>query len=325
MDTRAPPRIRAPAGALGDRANDDEEDDDDEDDRHRVDVYLPLFRAGADLLCSPPRLFRRQLQLGDDSIGAGDDAAAHVAGFEFGQDRLADNEAGNGIGQHIVGAIAGGDPHLMLIRCDHHDDAIITLLVADLPGAPKPIGIIFDRIALKAFDRGDHELPPALRLESGKLARQIEFLLRAQQVGLIDDPSRQRRKVLRGRGQREQGQPEGGNDAKHAHAAFLYCGRLGLLLSNLSTSLTPVSMASTGRSASNLETMSLAMAVARSSVSKPSRPLPTAIRTLPSSAAISMRTALATSARPIPQRLPSSNATSSMDAPLRLSRVTTTI
>ena len=90
-------------------------------------------------------------------------------------------------------AIAGLDPHLPLVGRDEQDDAVVALLVADLPGAAQPVAIILDRPPFEAVDRRDHELPPGLRLQRLGLDCEVELLLRPEQVRLVDHAAGQLR------------------------------------------------------------------------------------------------------------------------------------
>ena len=156
-----------------------------------------------------------RLQLGDEGVGAGGDPAGKVVGAETGQDRVADDLAGQRVGQDAFHAVADLDPDLVLGRRDEKDDAVIGALLADMPGAAEADAIFLDVVALEARDGGDDELAMRRRLERRQLLGQLGLLRRLQQIGGVDHPAGQRRKGLR---QRRRGEEEGGKEQQERRA-----------------------------------------------------------------------------------------------------------
>ncbi len=204
------PRPVAPAaGATRQRQQNEGDDHDPEDhgDETGARMVAPLLGllGGRDV---PLRLPGRQAHLLDDLLGARLDPAGHVAGLEPGQDRVADDDAGDGVGEEDAGAIAGLDAHLMLVGRDQQDDAIVFAFPADLPRPPEPVAVILDRPPLEAGHGRDDELPARLRLERFRLAGEVENLLGPKQVRFVDDPAGQLGKGLRGRRRRQRKERE---------------------------------------------------------------------------------------------------------------------
>src|SRR5689334_3861533 len=100
----------------------------------------------------------------DDRVAARDDAAGEVVDPEAGQDPLADHPAGEGVGHPAFEAIAHFDPHLMLVRRDDQQDAVVARTTSDTPGPAELHAIVLDGAALEAAQGHDHELRPDLAL-----------------------------------------------------------------------------------------------------------------------------------------------------------------
>ena len=66
------------------------------------------------------------------------------------------------------------------------DDAVILVLLADLPLAPELIAVILDRRALQRFQRHDHELVRGLGLEIGGELFELLAGGRIENVGPVD-------------------------------------------------------------------------------------------------------------------------------------------
>ena len=157
------------------------------------------------------RFGRRQAHRLDDLVGSGCDPAAIVARLEARQDGFADDHARHRVGQEHAGAVAGLDPHLLLVRSDKQDDAVIFLRVAELPVAAQAIAIILDRPPFEAVDRRDDKGASRLGIKRLGFRIEVELLLGPQEVRLVDN---RRLAVLRKglrrsrRRQRNQRQPQ---------------------------------------------------------------------------------------------------------------------
>ena len=116
---------------------------------------------------------------------------------ELRQDRVLDDQPRHGVGQEDTGAVAGLDSHLLLVRRDEQDDAVVALLVANLPVAAKLVAIFLDRAPLEALHRRDDELSFRGGFQGFGLAFKIELLLGPKQASLIHHTAGQRREVLR--------------------------------------------------------------------------------------------------------------------------------
>ena len=101
------------------------------------------------------------------------DARRHVAGAEFRQDRVLDDQPGHRVGEIAFEAVADLDAHVALVRRDDQDDAVVLALLADPPGAAELIAVVGDVVALQRFQRDHDELVGGLRLERGELGIEL--------------------------------------------------------------------------------------------------------------------------------------------------------
>ena len=83
-------------------------------------------------------------QRGDDVVDAAGDAAVEIAGPESRRDRVGDDDAGDGVGQRALEAVADLDAHPPLVRGDQEEDAVVLLRFAQLPGAEERVGVGLD-------------------------------------------------------------------------------------------------------------------------------------------------------------------------------------
>ena len=163
-----------------------------------------MFRAHVGRLRLP--LGRVGGQRGDDVVDAARDAAVEIAGLESGRDGVRNDDAGDGVGQRALKAVADLDAHPPLLRRDQKERAVVVFGVAQFPGAKQPIGVRLDLLAVERGHGRHDELDSGFLLEIGELALEIGLRDRREDVRLVDDPSRQRGKV--GRRERHAG-PQG--------------------------------------------------------------------------------------------------------------------
>ncbi len=73
------------------------------------------------------------------------------------------------VGQRAFEAVADLDAHLVLVRRDQQQHAVVLVLLAKLPGAEELVGIGLDVAAFERIDRGDDKLDAGLLFEIGEL------------------------------------------------------------------------------------------------------------------------------------------------------------
>ena len=136
-------------------------------------------------------------QRGDDVVDAARDAAVEIAGLESRRDRVRNDDAGDGVGQRALEAVADLDAHPPLLRRDQKESAVVLFRFAQFPGAEQPVGVGLDLLAVERGHGRDDELNAGLLLEIGELALEIGVRDRREDVRLVDDPSGQRGEVGR--------------------------------------------------------------------------------------------------------------------------------
>ncbi len=73
------------------------------------------------------------------------------------------------VGQRAFEAVADLDPHLVLLRRNQKQHAIVLFFLAKAPGAKQSIGVRLDLVAFERFHRGDDKLDAGLGFERGEL------------------------------------------------------------------------------------------------------------------------------------------------------------
>ena len=135
-----------------------------------------MNRIGNSLSKSPPcsslRTLILRLPLGavarkhaDDAVDAALDAAGKIAGLEARHDGARDDDRRQRVGQRAFEAVADLDAHLVLVRRDQQQHAVVLLRLAELPDAEQLVGIGLDVAALQRLHRGDDELDAGLVFE----------------------------------------------------------------------------------------------------------------------------------------------------------------
>ena len=139
-------------------------------------------------------------QRGDDVVDAAGYAAVEVASLELRRDRIGNDDAGDGVGQRALKAIADLYAHPSLFRRDQKQRAVVVLGVAQFPGAKKPIGVRLDLLAVERGHGRYDKLNAGLLLEIGELAFKIGLRDRRKDVRLVNNPSGQRGEAGRRKG-----------------------------------------------------------------------------------------------------------------------------
>ena len=142
----APAAIAPPGQPRAERGSENEQEDDSPDDQ-RADRAAAIAVAAARLALIFRLLRRdrrplgglgRRLELLDQRIGAGDDAAGIIGrvGAEMGHDLLVDDLARQCVGHDPFEPVADLDPDLALVGRDQEDDAVIRAALADPQARP---------------------------------------------------------------------------------------------------------------------------------------------------------------------------------------------
>jgi hypothetical protein len=180
----------APAEHLAEDHDDDEQDQQGQD-RRGAGAPFRLLRDLEGLGRLGLGLVVRQGQLGDDRVGPRRDPAFQVAGLELRQDDGLDDDAGQGVGQDRLQAVADLDAHLAFGRSHDQQGAGVGPLLANAPGAAQLVAIVLDLVALQAGRRGHDQLAAGGLFQAFQLGRQLGLDLRRQDVGGVDDPAGQ--------------------------------------------------------------------------------------------------------------------------------------
>ena len=152
-------------------------------------------RTGAfGLLLGALHEFRVAFQHLDEIVDAAGNAAREIARPEARQDGVLDDEAGDGIGQRAFEPVADLDPHRLFVRRHDEQRAVVPALLADAPMAAEPVAEILDLQPLQRWQRDDDELRRGLGFEIGQFAVDLGLGRDVDDLGVVDDAARQRRK-----------------------------------------------------------------------------------------------------------------------------------
>ncbi len=147
----------------------------------------------------------------DDGRRAVDDAALEVARAELRKHLLLQDQAGKGVGQHWLQAIADLDADLVLGGDDDEQGAVVLALLADAPGAAELVAVVVDGVALQRGQGDHHHLATGPGLQVRQFLGDLLLGAGRQHMGVIDHAAGQRREGEGrvGEGERESGENEG--------------------------------------------------------------------------------------------------------------------
>ena len=134
---------------------------------------------------------------GDDVVDAAGDAAVEIASLESGRDRVGNDDAGDGVGQRALEAVADLDAHPSLVRRDQEENAVVLFRLAQFPGAEELIGVGLDLLAAERGHGRHDQLNPGLLLEIGELALEVGGGDGRKDLRLVDHPSGERGEACR--------------------------------------------------------------------------------------------------------------------------------
>ena len=185
----------AAAASPADPADHEHDEEKDEERRQRIEQRSLMFRPHIGWLRLP--LGRVGRERGDDVVDAARHAAVEISRLEARRDGVRNDDAGDGVGQRALKAIADLDAHPPLLRRDQKERAVVVFRLAKLPGAKQPIGVRLDLLAVERGHRRHDELDSGFLFEIGELALEIGLRDRREDVRLVNNPAGQRRKVGR--------------------------------------------------------------------------------------------------------------------------------
>jgi hypothetical protein len=139
---------------------------------------------------------RRRLQLLDDRVGPGIDAARIIVLAEARQDLVLDDQARKRVRHDRLESIADLDPNLAVAFGHEQDHAVVGALLPQSPGASEAVAIFLDRISLQLRHRRHHQLPATRLLKGLKLLRKRALVRWRKQIRLIDHPPAELRELL---------------------------------------------------------------------------------------------------------------------------------
>jgi len=138
-----------------------------------------------------------------------------------GLDFVIDDPSRVQVGEPALEAVPDLDPHLPVVPGDKEDDAVIKLLLPDLPGLGDLHGILLQHFALEGRDGEHDDLRGIARFKPGEPRLEGRGRHRLEHVRVVVDAPLQGRHVQRG--ERERGQhreeQETGNRAYHGSLA----------------------------------------------------------------------------------------------------------
>ena len=106
----------------------------------------------------------------------------------MGVDQVKADVVHQGIGQHPFQAVAHLDAHFPVLQEDGDQHAIVAIGLPRPPSLGNADGDVVQRLALKTFEGGDHQLVGAGLVPGGQLGLQIASFVRAEQMGIVVDP-----------------------------------------------------------------------------------------------------------------------------------------
>src|SRR6516162_5279103 len=130
---------------------------DDHDENHQdQDQYRAPRRRRIGSLCRALLPFLGVAgEHADDVVDAAGDAARDVIGAKARDDRVLDDELGDGVGEHALETVADLDAHLALAWRHDQQHAVVLALLSDSPAATELDAEILDRGALQRSQRYD--------------------------------------------------------------------------------------------------------------------------------------------------------------------------
>ncbi len=132
----------------------------------------------------------------DDGVGAGADAALIVVDAKTRQDLALDDDAGDGVGERALEAIADFDANLALVRRDDQHDAVVAALLADAPMAAELVAVFLNRPSAQRFQRDDDELRRRFGLETFELGIEVDLRRGIENVRFVDDAAGELREIV---------------------------------------------------------------------------------------------------------------------------------
>src|SRR5262249_2693263 len=153
-------------------------------------------------------------------------AARNVIGAKARDDRVLDDELGDGVGERALEAVADLDAHLALAWRHDQQHAVVLVLLSNSPAAAELDAEILDRGPLQRSQRHDHELVGGLGFEVRELLRERRARWLIENIGLVHHATAERREDERKRRQRGE-QEKRGEEQRQACAPATPIG-LGL-------------------------------------------------------------------------------------------------
>ncbi|SST08657.1 Uncharacterised protein [Acinetobacter baumannii] len=126
------------------------------------------------------------------AVHAGLDAAIEVALAELRRDLLADDPPGLDVGDGPFQAVADLDAQGAVVLRHQQQDAVVDLLLAQLPFLEGTHRVLLDGIVAGGRDQQHSELRAALGFQGGELLLQVLALVAGKGRGEVGDPRRQR-------------------------------------------------------------------------------------------------------------------------------------
>src|ERR1700722_3433982 len=140
-------------------------------------------------------------QRSDRIVDAARNAAVEIAGLEAGRDGVGDDDLADRVGQRAFEAIADLEAHLVFLRSDEKQQAVVLLRLAELPQAKEFVGVRFYLLAVERGDGRHHELDAGFVVERLQLGLKRGALTSRDDIGLVDHaPGEQG--IVRRRGER---------------------------------------------------------------------------------------------------------------------------
>lgn len=126
------------------------------------------------------------------AVHAGLDSAIEIALAELRRDPLADDPSGLDVGDGPFQAVADLDAQGAVVLRHQQQDAVVDLLLAQLPFLEGTHRVLLDGIVAGGRDQQHRELRAALGFQGGELLLQVLALVAGKGRGEVGDPRRQR-------------------------------------------------------------------------------------------------------------------------------------
>jgi uncharacterized peroxidase-related enzyme len=133
----------------------------------------------------------------DDIIDPAGDTPGEIPFTKARRNRVRDDEARHRIGERPLKPVPDLDAHLALIRRHDQEDAVVLVLLSDLPGAPELNAKILDGCALQRSQRHHDHLVRRFGFEIGKLLAKCRASGLIEHAGLVHHAPAERGQIER--------------------------------------------------------------------------------------------------------------------------------